>query len=501
MGVSSAMNGIANAMGGSPLGNAAFLLCGVDISCLAPIPQPDAETQQKYEAMGLPDPVAFAALTALGAIKDPMAMLNDMMDAAQARIDLEAAAAKQADLESGKGPMLGILPGKSFVEAFQELQKRQQVGGQPADDRTGPRGGYAGAGAAQCSYAGEAADSAELERLAKQANEAADQAWAARAAAGSAGSDAANGRGVAQAFASGADDEAEAEEAPPRPVGFTLSSLLTGRAPAASDAAALLLAPPVEKVCIKLPPGTSESAVRLECARHGAVTSVILEADCSTAYVSFATSEMAVMAVRRMSNKPGVLGGSEGVQIKLISEIPENIRLASVALAVPTLEEPPVDPAELPEYLRPREVRKRSRSQSGRKRASRSTRRRKRKSRSVKRWLDRSRSHSHTATGQYIRATGCSSTVRWWEKKREGSSDSDRSAGNARAEKAKKAKKAEADLAARRPRQVGIKGYWAQFVQNGSSYYYHIRTGQTTWERPRDFEDAVTPKRPTNIVL
>lgn len=32
--------------------------------------------------------------------------------------------------------------------------------------------------------------------------------------------------------------------------------------------------------------------------------------------------------------------------------------------------------------------------------------------RSAKRWLDRSRSNSHTATGQYIRATGCSSTVR-----------------------------------------------------------------------------------------
>lgn len=65
--------------------------------------------------MGLPDPVAFAMLTALGAIPDPMAMLNEMM-----------AAAAPEDEEKG-----------------------------PAFWKSGP---------AQA----EAADSAELERLAKQ---------------------------------------------------------------------------------------------------------------------------------------------------------------------------------------------------------------------------------------------------------------------------------------------------------------------------------------------
>ena len=34
------------------------------------------------DAMGLPDPVAFAMLVALGAIPDPMALLNEMMAAA-----------------------------------------------------------------------------------------------------------------------------------------------------------------------------------------------------------------------------------------------------------------------------------------------------------------------------------------------------------------------------------------------------------------------------------
>ena len=40
--------------------------------------------------MGLPDPVAFAMLTALGAIPDPMALLNEMMAAAVPEEDEKA---------------------------------------------------------------------------------------------------------------------------------------------------------------------------------------------------------------------------------------------------------------------------------------------------------------------------------------------------------------------------------------------------------------------------
>lgn len=40
--------------------------------------------------MGLPDPVAFAMLTALGAIPDPMALLNEMMAAAAPEEDEKA---------------------------------------------------------------------------------------------------------------------------------------------------------------------------------------------------------------------------------------------------------------------------------------------------------------------------------------------------------------------------------------------------------------------------
>ena len=37
--------------------------------------------------------------------------------------------------------------------------------------------------------------------------------------------------------------------------------------------------------------------------------------------------------------------------------------------------------------------------------------------------------------------------------------------------------------------QVAIKGVWAQFVYSGSSYYFNIRTEQTLWETPDEFED------------
>ncbi|CAE7194038.1 unnamed protein product [Symbiodinium pilosum] len=404
-----------------------------DFSCLLPLPKPDVTLQKKYDAMGLPDPVAFALLTALGAIKDPMGMLNEMMNAAQA-LEMQELQRKQASSSFKVGPMM----------------------------------------------ASEASDSAELERLAKQVKEAAEQARAATVAGGLAAADAAanSSKNVAQAFA-----EAEEEEEPRPALGQTLSSLLTGREKVAvSGDSGLALPTTLDKVAIRLPPGVSEAAVRLECARHGVLTAVVLEPDSSAAYVCFSSSDMAQLAVRRMANKSGIFGGSEPLQIKLISELPESARNAAVPVVPALSDAQPVNPADLPEYLRPRK----SRSRSARKRASRSARRRKRKSRSAKRWLDRSRSNSHTATGQYIRATGCSSTVRWWEKRRE-DSDSDRSTAS---RKVKRAQKAEAELVARRPRQVAIKGLWAQFVHCGVSYYFNIQSEETVLEKPSDFEDG-----------
>merc|ERR1712190_169308 len=107
-------------------------------------------------------------------------------------------------------------------------------------------------------------------------------------------------------------------------------------------------------------------------------------------------------------------------------------------------------------------------------------RRKRKKSKSMVRWLDRSRSKSHTAQGQYIRAVGYSSTVKWWEKKRSGSSSSSSSRDRGGRKKE--------DPAARRPRQVAVKGNWAEFVQDGKSYYYNVLTGVTTWDQPGDFD-------------
>jgi len=168
------------------------------------------------------------------------------------------------------------------------------------------------------------------------------------------------------------------------------------------------------------------------------------------------------------------------------------VRLAATSTAA--IEEPD-DPADLPDYLKPRPERKKKKSRSRKRSRSRKhrsrSRRKKRKSRSMVRWLDRSRSHSHTATGQYIRATGCSSTVKWWEKKRESSSDSSSAARKRRTTQ-------DDDISSRRPRQVAVKGNWAQFVQGGQSYFYNVLTGQTTWQMPKDF-DAGPSRRPWEV--
>lgn len=406
----------------------------IDLLCLAAVPKPDVTLQQKYDAMGLPDPVAFAMLTALGAIPDPMALLNEMM----------AAAAPEEDEKATfwKGPQFA------------------------AD-----------------------ADSAELERLAKQVKEAAEQARAATVATGAVAGTAEAARNVAQAFAQPEEEEPQR----PAPLGTTLSSLLTGRE--RTQDSLLTLPTTLDKVALsRLPKGVTEAQVRLECARYGALTAVVLEEGTTngsgvTAYVCYASSDMAQLAVRRMTGAKIGVFGNEPVQVKLISELPESVRSLAVPKTASAFSEvQPINPQQLPDYLRSGKA---SRS-AGRKRASRSTRRKKRKSRSAKRWLDRSRSNSHTATGQYIRATGCSSTVRWWERRRD-SDDSDDG-------RTKRMQQAEADLIAKRPRQVAIKGVWAQFVYSGSSYYFNIRTEQTLWETPDEFEDEKS-KHQTNAII
>merc|ERR1712217_470847 len=163
------------------------------------------------------------------------------------------------------------------------------------------------------------------------------------------------------------------------PSPFTLSSLLGSRQqvpdPQQGFPMGAVMQPTIEKICIsKMPLGTTESAVRLECARHGAVKSVILEVDGSAAYVTFATPLMAETAVKRMSGRVGILGSAaDPVKVKLISELPDHVRHAVIPLPqdteIQTLEE-------LPEYLKPRvekkKPKKRSRSRDRKKKRKKS---------------------------------------------------------------------------------------------------------------------------------
>jgi len=504
-------------------------LGGMDMSILSTISHPDPEAQQKYEAMGLPDPVAFAALTALGAIPNPMAMLNAMMLKAEKRITAESVTHQVSlpvsSLDAGRdaggslpssnggadGPtpaappvtfkLPGMSEGKSFVDAFKELEKSKE--GPKSSD---PPGGFT---AAAKLIVGQ-----QEEHLAKQAKEAAESAKAAanRArdfAQGAAQSvalgvaslpglaAAADVKGVAQAFNFSVGEEG-------KPPAQNLSSLLGAQPPSEGSAGYALGAPSIDKICIsRLPKGTTDAAIRLECARHGAVTSVILKGDGAAAYVTYANAEMAANAMRRILGRTGALGSTEPLEVHLIGEIPENVLLAPAALVPEDVQDAfnAIDPSDLPEYLRPKEEvkkrkrsksRQKSRSKSRKKKRSRSKRsqsrskskdkkkkrrRSRKRSKSRDRWLDRSRSHSHTATGQYIRATGFTSSVRPWEKKKRSSSSS---RGRPRREAATDEDK--------RPKQVAVKGAWSQFVCKGNNYYYNIASGYTQWERPKDFE-------------
>jgi len=511
-------------------------LGGMDMSILSTITLPDPEAQRKYEAMGLPDPVAFAALIALGAIPDPMAMLNSMMSKAEKQIrsqeqesasletqtqntsqlappiDREADGiqvpsngsndAPRLDAQPVKFKLPGMAEGKSFVEAFRDMEKsKEEQPSTPIEDQKAlPASGYLAA--AQLLF------KKQEDHFAKQGKEAMEQAKVAverarEVAQGAAQSAAlgaitvlgapADSKGVAQVF-SGLDEDLSAG----KHIAGSLSALLSGTKNLTDLHAA---APPVgadkvDKICIsKLPAGVTEAAVRLECARHGAVTSVVLQGDGAAAYVTYANADMALSSMRRILGRAGVLGSSQPLDVRLVAEIPEHVRVASASNSQEASADQ-LNPLDLPEYLRPKEdrkkekrsrSRKKSRSKSRQKKRSKSRKkRRKKKSRSKSRdrWLDRSRSNSHTATGQYIRATGCTSSVRPWQKRKKESSSSSKSSRSKSKSRAKKSIPSDD----KRPRQLAVQDCWALFQFQGNAYYYNIQTGQTQWDKPKDFE-------------
>lgn len=441
-------------------GGCAGLSPSPDMTILGMIALPDPQTQLKYEAMGLPDPVAFAALVALGAIPNPLAMIDCMMSRASGGTGtVEVARSSQADGPDSGRSTTDCDADRSFVDAFQAFQKMQrQATEHQAKAREllkpmGPVSGYAAAAQRSRGLQMEKVE-IEKERIARQARSAADQAKSSAKPVGEADAAAREAKDKILALAFGSEDVRERPPAPGSLASHLSKPLMDGAAP-------------FDKVRIgRLPPSVTESSVRLECARYGAVVSVILEADAGVAYAAFAMAEMAGNAVRRMSGRE-LFGSTEPLEVQAVAEVPETVRLAP-ALPQEVFREP--DPADLPEYLKPK---RRGRNLSRRRSARRSRSRRGKRS-----WLSRSRSRSHTQTGQYIRAVGCTSSIRWWERKQSRSSSSSRSRSRSQRRHDE----------VKRPRQVAVSGNWVQFRLGALIYYHNVLTMVSTWDRPLKFD-------------
>mmetsp|Transcript_35340 Transcript_35340/g.75321 ORF Transcript_35340/g.75321 Transcript_35340/m.75321 type:complete len:449 (+) Transcript_35340:104-1450(+) len=413
----------------------------------------------RFEALGLPDPVALAALTALGAIPNPMAVLSQLLVNAQGKLE------EFADFPTETG-------GGSSPSRPARQPPRQAI---PGDylrlDDTAARSEAARLREDSLKQAQLAVGRAKELAVTAAANREAIQVdWE---AANRMAREAVQSKDLSNIFSVGDD----AEAVPTRK--GTLSSLLRGlnglqdTVNAVSSNSTGSRGPGKIRFS-KLNPATTEGELRLELARHGALSSVILDSESSTAYASFSSSLPSVAKSLSSRASSTLL---DGVQVDLVYDLPERVRLAAAAAARKEVVEEPLDPTTLPEHLRrAKKERKRKSRSRHKKRRSRS---RKKRSRSGDRWWERSRSNSHTATGQYIRAVGCSSTVRWWEKKKGESSASSSSSDSER--KVEESK---------RPRQVALKGQWAQMAHQGQSYFYHIPTGRTTWEKPSSFESS-----------
>lgn len=482
-------------------------------------PPLDPELQRKYDAMGLPDPNAFACLTALGAIKDPMKMLNSMMKAAEQK-------QKEMELMGTQPPpplpmdmpphMGGGVGQESFVDAFKALQENNPLVAQSEKPKPQtPASGY-GAIASQRGRR-EGGDYEEppsepprrdpgiVPQTAENAAEHAKEQLAmrvklaeeARAAAAKLRDKLASAETVRQGHRDGDFNEAANRGAQAVALAFRDEDEVAGKGPLRhfisgddqgrghDDASGKK----GDKLYLGgLPRGVGEADIRAECTKYGAIAGVIRDVNGTSAWITFHMPEMAHNALRHISGRRGIFGASEPLEVKVTDYVPTNIQLQQ----------------ELPSALDSRDVQYSMQQQRKRERRSRSRRRRRRRSdssssakshtqsgqyipahlrkkkaaprerdRDRKRRRSRSRSKSHTNSGQYIRATGCSSSIRWWSRSRSPESSSDEDS--------------------KRPRQVAVKGNWAQFVQNGTSYYYNVITGQTTWERPNDFE--VAPSR------
>lgn len=243
----------------------------------------------------------------------------------------------------------------------------------------------------------------------------------------------------------------------------------------------LLLAATNPKIFIgNVPLGTSESTIRMECAKHGAVTSLQYSDDLGTAHVTFATPEMAQMALRRMRQQVLLFGAYEPLDILSADDLAAR-------------------PVEDEDRNRPR-------------RHSRSRRRRRSRSRGRRKVLAREDGGAHPTGAATAGRGGDDSSanagagplsspttvptvvskrrgLRLFDSAQKRRADSPASCVADLAKPASEAAAAAVAAVEERPRQLApARGNWAQWATAGGAiYYHHVRTGERTWIRPADF--------------
>eukprot|EP00927_Polykrikos_kofoidii_P086607 TRINITY_DN9755_c0_g1_i1.p1 TRINITY_DN9755_c0_g1~~TRINITY_DN9755_c0_g1_i1.p1 ORF type:complete len:1097 (+),score=201.05 TRINITY_DN9755_c0_g1_i1:88-3378(+) len=278
-----------------------------------------------------------------------------------------------------------------------------------------------------------------------------------------------------------------------------------------------------------IPRGSNtEQSIKMECARHGAVTSMFYSEDPGeslrpqgSAFVTFATPEMASIAVRRMSQQTGLFDSIEPLRIRLATGAGSEATPSGVMSLISQEKQHQQAARREKEEAKQAVVDDRGGSNEGdrerrgggaKRKRSRSRRHHRRRSRSRARRRDRGGHDSAQEAGSAMTSVDKAAKRRglggFGSSTGAAAIASDVAAaaagggggGGGRSSAASPLATTTVDISTvatattsvggdDRPRQVAARGSWAQFVTpSGSSYYHNITTGKTVWEKPAEFE-------------